>query len=129
MPLPRHSLCWARTSRRTLVLRPPHRPLSVVTTIAPTRFTSSRRARKGGLYSVFALATCMAISNAPSTYGREARIRSWALFILAAETISIALVILRVLCTLLILFRISFEPAISIRAVLLEILDRRGQRF
>ena len=27
------------TRRSTLVLRPPHRPLSVVTTIAPTRFT------------------------------------------------------------------------------------------
>ena len=38
--------------------------------------------------------------------------RSWAFFIFEAETISIAFVILRVLCTLLILLRISFEPAI-----------------
>ena len=48
-----------------------------------------------------------------STYGREARMRSCAFFIFEAETISIALVILRVLCTLLILLRISFEPAIA----------------
>src|SRR3977135_199317 len=129
MPLPRHSLCCARTSRRMLVLRPPHRPLSVVTTIAPTRLTASRRARNGCLYSVFALAMCIAICNARSTYGRDARIRSWALFIFAAETISIAFVILRVLCTLLILFRISLEPAISVGAVLLEVLDRCGERL
>ncbi len=91
------------------MLRPPHRPLSVVTTIAPTRFTVSRRARNGCLYSVFALATCIAICSARSTYGRDARIRSWAFFIFEAETISIAFVILRVLCTLLILFRISLD--------------------
>ncbi len=95
------------------MLRPPHRPLSVVTTIAPTRFTVSRFARNGCLYSVLALAMCIAICSARSTYGRDARIRSWAFFIFEAETISIALVILRVLCTLLILFRISLEPAIS----------------
>ena len=96
-----------------LVLRPPHRPLSVVTRIAPTRLTVSRFARKGCLYSVLALATCSAICSARSTYGRDARMRSWAFFIFEAATISIALVILRVLCTLLILFRISFDPAIS----------------
>ena len=39
--------------------------------------------------------------------------RSWAFFIFEAETISIALVILRVLCTLLILFVIALEPAMS----------------
>src|SRR5690349_12496068 len=38
--------------------------------------------------------------------------RSCAFFILDAATISMALVILRVLCTLLILLRISLEPAI-----------------
>ena len=51
--------------------------------------------------------------NIRSTYGRDARIRSWAFFIFEAETISIALVILRVLCTLLILVRISLELAMS----------------
>src|SRR6266567_758857 len=64
------------------------------------------------------------------TYGRDARIRSCALFILEAATISIALVILRVLCTLLILLRISFDPAIASFLecpVLLEVLDRRGE--
>ena len=51
--------------------------------------------------------------NVRSTYGREARIRSWAFFIFEAETISIALVILRVLCTLLILVVIALELAMS----------------
>src|SRR6187402_2034600 len=58
--------------------------------------------------------------------------RSWAFLILEAATISIALVILRVFCTLLILVRISFDPAIAVswleRAVLLEVLDRLVQR-
>jgi hypothetical protein len=45
-------------------------------------------------------------------YGRDARMRSCALRIFDAATISIALVILRVDATLLILLRISFEPAI-----------------
>src|SRR5512137_2704714 len=122
-----------------LVLRPPHRPLSVVTTMAPTRFTVSRLARNGCLYSVLALATCIAICRARNTYGRDARIRSWAFFIFEAETISIAFVILRVLCTLLILLRISFDPAMavvlappdraSVRAVLLEVLDGGGERL
>ena len=84
-----------------------------MTTIAPTRFTFSRRIRNGCLYSVLAFATCIAICSARCTYGREARIRSWAFFIFEAETISIAFVILRVLCTLLILLRISFDPAMS----------------
>ena len=72
----------------------------------------SRGTRKGWRYSVFALAMCSTMLNSFSMYGREARIRSWAFFIFEAATISIALVILRVLCTLLILFRISLEPAI-----------------
>src|SRR3954470_13256443 len=80
--------------------------------------------------------------------------RSWAFFIFEAATISIALVILRVLCTLLILLRISFDPAMTsilylpevdsrvrgndgtgrvrlklVRAVLLEILDGRDELF
>ena len=80
--------------------------------MAPTRFTCSRGTRNGWRYSVFALAMCSTMLNSFSMYGREARIRSWAFFIFEAATISIALVILRVLCTLLILFRISFEPAI-----------------
>src|SRR5512139_3118307 len=60
--------------------------------------------------------------------------RSCALRIFDAATISIALVILRVLCTLLILRRISLVPAMSaparesVRAVLPEVLDRRGER-
>src|SRR5690348_13454863 len=118
--------------RSTFVLRPPQSPLSVVTTIAPTRFTGSRGTRNGCLYSVFALAMCIAMLNVFSTYGRDARIRSCAFFILEAATISIALVILRVFCTLLILLRISFEPAIArvlVAAVLLKVLDRGGERL
>ena len=91
---------------------PPHSPLSVDTTIAPTRFTRSRLFRNGWRYSVFAFAMWMTMLKTRSRYGRDARIRSWAFFIFEAATISIALVILRVLCTLLILPRISFDPAI-----------------
>src|ERR1051326_5922696 len=121
--------------RSTFVLRPPQSPLSVVTTIAPTRFTGSRGTRNGCLYSVFALAMCIAMLNVFSTYGRVARIRSCAFFIFDAATSSIALVILRVFCTLLILFRISFEPAMGgfllllKGACLLEVLDCRGERL
>src|SRR5437016_9422663 len=111
MSFARHSLCCCTTTRSTFVLSPPHSPLSVVTTIAPTRLTFSRGTRNGCLYSVFAFEMCIAMLNAFSTYGRVARIRSCAFFIFDAATISIALVILLVFCTLLILFRISFEPA------------------
>src|SRR5258706_10342085 len=51
--------------------------------------------------------------------------RSWALRILEAATISMALVILRVFCTLLILVRISLLPAMafSVSPVFLKVLD------
>ena len=81
--------------------------------MAPTRLTTSRFCRNGWWYSVFALAMCSTMLNIRSTYGREARIRSWAFFIFEAETISIALVILRVLCTLLILVVIALVLAMS----------------
>ncbi len=81
--------------------------------MAPTRLTASRFCRNGWWYSVFALAMCSTMLNMRSTYGREARIRSWAFFIFEAETISIALVILRVLCTLLILVVIALELAMT----------------
>src|SRR5215470_4094712 len=61
--------------------------------------------------------------------------RSCALRILLAATISIALVILRVLCTLLILMRISLALAMTISAArsvcarLLEVAYRRMQGF
>jgi hypothetical protein len=87
--------------------------LSVVTTSAPMRFTLSRAVRNGWRNSVLARAVCMAMAIARCMYGRDARIRSCAFFIFDAATISIALVILRVFCTLLILLRISFDPAIS----------------
>ena len=111
MPFAFQSLCLFSTRRSTLVLSPPHRPLSVVTTMAPTRFTASRGTRNGCRYSVAAAEMCIMMSNTRSVYGREARMRSWAFFIFEAATISIALVILRVLCTLLILLRISLVPA------------------
>src|SRR5690606_34063153 len=57
---------------------------------------------------------CAAMLRTLSAYGRERRMRSCALRILDAATISIALVILRVFWTLLIFVRISLLPAISV---------------
>src|SRR5712671_198625 len=132
--------------RSTLVFSAPHSPLSVVITMRPTRFTESRSTRKGCRYSGLACEICAATLRIFSAYGRAARMRSCALRIFDAATISIALVILRVFCTLLILVRISFVPAIdpqsgftgrpdqtvaerSITAALLPVLDRFVQRF
>src|SRR5262249_25980329 len=100
-------------SRSALVLRPPHRPLSDVTTMRPTFFAPSRFTRKGWRYSVLACARCEAMVRILSPYGRAWRMRSCALRIFDAATISIAFVILRVFWTLLILFRISLLPAMS----------------
>src|SRR5215510_10762400 len=60
--------------------------------------------------------------------------RSWAFLIFEAATISIALVILRVLCTLRIFIRISLVPGIRVGAwlkggVLLPVLDGGLQRL
>src|SRR3954469_8778150 len=81
---------------------------------------------------------CAATLRIFSAYGRAWRMRSCAFLIFEAATISMAFVILRVFCTLLILVRISLLPAIpfpchraaavtplrpSIRRVLLEVLD------
>ena len=111
-PCPSSPCAACSTSRSTFVLSPPHRPLSVVTTMRRRASTCSRGTRNGCRYSVLAFATCSMMLNTFSTYGRVARIRSCAFFIFDAATISIALVIFRVLCTLLILFRISLDPAI-----------------
>src|SRR3989304_951943 len=56
--------------------------------------------------------------------------RSWAFFIFEAATISMALVILRVFCTLLILVRISLLAGLiqrSVGGIFLEVLDRLVQ--
>src|SRR6185312_9064770 len=95
------------------VFMPPQRPLSVVTRIRPAVFTPLFSTMNGWRYSGFALLMCDAIARTLSAYGRAERIRSWARRILDAATISIAFVILRVFCTLLILPRISFIPAIA----------------
>src|ERR1700754_1867634 len=95
------------------VFMPPHRPLSVVTRIRPAVFAPSFFNMNGWRYSGFALLMCEAIARTLSAYGRAERMRSWARRIFDAATISIALVILRVFCTLLILPRISFIPAIA----------------
>src|SRR5208337_859907 len=127
-----HALILVSARRRALVLRPPQRPLSEVTTISPTFLVAGRFTRNGWRYSGLARARLRASASMRPTYGREARIRSCAFFIFEAATISMALVILRVLCTLLILPRISFELAIAAflpRAVLLEIRDGRGERL
>ena len=57
---------------------------------------------------------CAATLRIFSPYGRAVRMRSCARRIFDAATISIALVILRVFCTLLILVRISFDPGIAL---------------
>ncbi len=101
------------TARWMLVLSPPHRPLSVVTRMMPTALIDSRFCRNGGRYSGFASARCATMLRILSPYGRNWRIRSCALRIFEAATISIALVILRVFCTLLIFRRISLVPAMS----------------
>src|SRR6266850_5847556 len=144
-----HALYSASTIRSRLVLSAPHRPLSVVTTMMPTRFTLSRSTRKGCRYSGVACEMCAATLRIFSPYGRAWRMRSCAFLILEAATISIALVILRVFCTLLIFTLISFVPGISQflnppplrgsppwqggkeskRPALLPILDRRLQRL
>ena len=66
---------------------------------------------------------CAATLRIFSPYGRAARMRSCALRIFEAATISIALVILRVFCTLLILVRISLLPAMRL------VLDRQMRRI
>src|SRR5512139_2020895 len=139
MPTPAASHCfiWLTTRRNALVLRPPHRPLSEVTTMRPTRLTLSRAITNGCLYSGWAYARCVATRAIFSAYGRADFMRSCALRILDAATISMALVILRVFSTLLILVRISFPAAIvapnqrglSIDAGFLELFHRGGQRL
>src|SRR4029079_38677 len=90
----------------------------------------------GCLYSVFACATWIAMLKRRSRQGRDARIRSCAFLSVEAAPNSMALGILRVLCTLLILPRISLELGmVSLRAPpsersgLLEVRDRRGERL
>ena len=125
-----HALLFAKARRSALVLSPPQSPLSEVTTISPTFLTPGRFTRNGWRYSGLASARWRASASMRPTYGREARIRSCAFFIFEAATISIALVILRVLCTLLILPRISFGLAIAAflpGTVLLEVRDRSGE--
>src|SRR4051812_32063629 len=67
----------------------------------------------GCVYSGLAVARLAAIFRILSLKGRAARIRSCALRILDAATISIALVIFFVFSTLLILPRISLPTAMS----------------
>src|ERR1041385_4758716 len=91
---------------------------------------SLRSSRNGCLYSERALARWPITWRIAFAYGREARIRSCALRIFEAETISSARVTLRVLPTLLILVRISRAPAIfyslAIACSGTEIGDRRS---
>ncbi len=92
--------------------------------MTPTRLTLSRAITNGCLYSVCAYAKCVATRAIFSAYGRAAFMRSCALRILDAATISMALVILRVFSTLLILVRISF-PAAIVAPYQLGLINRR----
>ena len=67
----------------------------------------------GCLYSELALAMWPISWTISRAYGRELAMRTCALRIFDAETISSARVTLRVFCTLLILVLISLPPAIS----------------
>src|SRR3990170_2558470 len=107
-----HSRMLPSVALSRLVLRPPHRPRSDVTTMKPTRFTA-RSSRNGCLYSGCACARWPMTLRSLSAYGRAMRMRSCALRILLAATISMARVIFCVFCTLLILVRISLPMAIE----------------
>src|SRR4249920_2478769 len=76
------------------------------------RLISLCSAMNGLLYSELALAMWPISWTIRRAYGREAAMRTWALRIFDAETISNARVTLRVFCTLLILVLISLPPAI-----------------
>jgi ABC-type multidrug transport system permease subunit len=89
---------------------PPHKPLSVVTTMTPT-FLASFTCMNGCTYSGLASPRWAAMLRIFSLYGRAASIRSCALRILDAATISMALVIFLVFSTDLILPRISLPAA------------------
>src|SRR3546814_2250435 len=77
-----------------------------------------RSTRYGCWNSEFACAMWPITCFIARAYGREAFIRSCALRILEAETISSARVTLRVFCTLLILVLISLPPAMFSLALL-----------
>src|SRR2546427_1537162 len=72
---------------------PPHNPLSVVTTMTPAVFASPFTCMNGCTYSGLAWPRWTAMLRIFSLYGRAASIRSCALRILDAATISMALVI------------------------------------
>ena len=80
----------------------------------PTFLTVLRSTRNGWRYSGLAWLMCAATLRIFSAYGRAARMRCCAFLILEAATISMALVILRVFCTLLILVRISLLPGMAV---------------
>ncbi len=77
------------------------------------RLISPWSAMNGCMYSELALAMWPITCVIRRAYGRDAFMRSCALRIFEAETISSARVTLRVFCTLLILVLISLPPAIS----------------
>src|SRR3546814_7913251 len=94
------------------------RPRSDETMTEPTRLICARSTRYGCWNSEFACAMWPITCFIARAYGREAFIRSCALRILEAETISSARVTLRVFCTLLILVLISLPPAMFSLALL-----------
>ena len=50
------------TARNIFVFKPPHRPLSVVTSTMPTGFAASLDAMKGWMYSGLAIDRCPAMA-------------------------------------------------------------------
>ncbi len=103
------------TARRMLVFKPPHSPLSVVINDDAGGLdrivVHQERVAVLGIRPARGGPRCCGILSA---YGRARRMRSCALRIFEAATISIALVILRVFCTLLIFDRISLLPGMRL---------------
>src|SRR3546814_9236617 len=94
------------------------RPRSDETMTEPTRLICARSTRYGCWNSEFACAMWPITCFIARAYGREAFIRSCALRILEAETISSARVTLRVFCTLLLLVLRSEEHTSELQSLM-----------
>src|SRR5437870_10943937 len=113
-----------------LALKPPHRPLSAVTSTSRMR-SPSRCSSRGCAVSSARAAMLERTSIIFRAYGRAANIASWARRSFAAETIFMALVICCVFLTERIRrrrsIRLGIGLALAAREALLEFLDCRLQ--
>ncbi len=107
-----NALITSSARRMMLELNEPARPRSEVTTTTAIRFTSRTSSSGNSCLSTSGSSDSMTPERR-SAYGRACSILSWALRILAAATIFIALVTCWILLTDRIRSRISFRFAIS----------------